>query len=231
MLGFLLDLSWNPAHVRARQKVPKPRGARAARTRAPRRPAPRDGGSKAAHSGAADDGAHRGAYRARRGAQRAAHSTHHRGDAGEPRDRSAGRLRPTADCPAQRSDDRGAHDDDGGRSARDGSVDQADGRTRPLSWLRNAVVFASRGRLAAAAPGRASTRIAGAGFGAAGSDEETFPGCKALKCHETGLESANWSSPPRSSRGGVQEQLWPRPAPPPPPPPPPPRAGAARAAA
>ena len=34
-------------------------------------------------------------------------------------------------------------------------------------------------------------------------DEETFPGCKALKSHETGLESADWSSPPRSSRGGV----------------------------
>ena len=61
---------------------------------------------------------------------------------------------------------------------------------------------------------------------AAGSDEETFPGCKLLKSHETGLESADWSSPPRSSRGGVgggalraacgslQEQLWPRPAPP-----------------
>src|SRR5271156_1993966 len=56
MLGFFLDLSWNPAHVQARPKVPKPRGARAARTRAPCRPAPRDGGSKASHSGAADDG-------------------------------------------------------------------------------------------------------------------------------------------------------------------------------
>ena len=88
---------------------------------------------------------------------------------------------------------------------------RADGRTRPLSWLRQAAVFASRGRLAATAPGRASTRIAGAGFGAAGSDEETFPGCKLLKSHETGLESADWSSPLRSSRGGVQEQLRPRP--------------------
>src|ERR1700677_5026964 len=35
-----------------------------------------------------------------------------RGYAGEPRDRSAGRLRAAADRPAQRSDDRGAHDDE-----------------------------------------------------------------------------------------------------------------------
>jgi hypothetical protein len=33
------------------KEVPPPKGARAARTRAPRRPAPRDGGSKASHSG------------------------------------------------------------------------------------------------------------------------------------------------------------------------------------
>ena len=45
------------------------------------------------------------------------------------------------------------------------------------------------------APSRAATRIAGAGFGVAGSDEETFPGCKALKSHEIGLESAEWPLP------------------------------------
>ena len=46
-----------------------------------------------------------------------------------------------------------------------------------------------------ATPSRAATRIAGAGFTVDGSDEETFPGCKALKSHEMGLESADWSIP------------------------------------
>src|SRR5271154_6770934 len=41
-----------------------------------------------------------------------------------------------------------------------------------------------------AAHSRAVTRIAGAEFGAAGSRGETFPGCKALKSQEMGMESA-----------------------------------------
>src|SRR5271167_162326 len=63
--------------------------------------------------------------------------------------------------------------------------------TRPLRWLRDAAVFASRGSIAAAAHSRAVTRIAGAEFGGAGSRGETFPGCKALKSHEMGMESAD----------------------------------------
>jgi hypothetical protein len=77
-------------------------------------------------SGAAADGARRGAYRARKGAHGDAHKTNPRGHVGEPRDRSAGQIRATADRPAQRSDYRGAHDD-GGRSAGDGSVDELTG--------------------------------------------------------------------------------------------------------
>jgi hypothetical protein len=96
---------------------------------------------------------------------------------------------------ARLSVDRGAHDDDGGRSARDGSIDRADGRTRPLSWLREAAGFACRGGLAAAAPSGAAKRIAGAEFRAVGSRDENFPGCKALKSHETELESVDWSLP------------------------------------
>ena len=45
-------------------------------------------------------------------------------------------IRATADRPAQRGDDRGAHHDDGGRSSGDGPNDQADARARPLSRLR-----------------------------------------------------------------------------------------------
>jgi hypothetical protein len=60
-------------------------------------PAPRDGGSKASRPGAAY-GASRGAY-SRGGAHSATHTTNHRAHAGEPRDRSAGRLRPSAGRP------------------------------------------------------------------------------------------------------------------------------------
>jgi len=65
---------------------------------------------EAAVSPPAPEPARRVALRRATAAQRAAHSTHHRGNAGEPRDRSARRLRPVADRPAQRSDDRRAHD-------------------------------------------------------------------------------------------------------------------------
>ena len=61
----------------------------------------------------------------------------------EPGGRSAGRLRPAADRPAQRSDDRRAHHDDGGRSSGYGPDDQADGRARPLSRLRDAAALCS----------------------------------------------------------------------------------------
>src|SRR5271156_1346166 len=84
--------------------------------------------------------------------------------------------------------------------------------TRPLRWLRDAAVFASRGSIAAAAHSRAVTRIAGAEFGAAGSRGETFPGCKALKSHEMGMESADvtriggrgcWRHAPAGSRSWI----------------------------
>ena len=78
----------------------------------------------------------------------------------------------------------------------DGSIDQADARTRPLSRLRQAAGCASR-TLAAPAPGRAATTpVAGAEFGADGSRDENFPGYKALKFHEMEKKSVDWSSPP-----------------------------------
>jgi hypothetical protein len=81
----------------------------------------------------------------------------HRGDARQPRDRSAPRLRSIADSPAERSDDCRAHDDDAGQSPGDGSMDQVDERTRPLPgftpaqipWARDA---AAQPRLAAPEP-------------------------------------------------------------------------------
>jgi hypothetical protein len=69
------------------------------------------------------------------------------------------------------------------------TIDQADGRTRPLSWLRQAARFASRGRFAAAEHSRGARRIAGA----FGSHDENFPGYKALKSHEMEKESVGWS--------------------------------------
>ena len=78
-----------------------------------------------------------------RGAHGDAHTTDHRADAGEPRDRSAGRIVP--------------------------------------------LEIARLGEAARAGP---QTPIAGVEFGADGSDEETFPGCKALESHEIGLGSA-----------------------------------------
>jgi hypothetical protein len=61
----------------------------------------------------------------------AAGAADHRGDARQPRDRSAPRLRSIAVSPAERSDDRRMNDDDAGQS-RGGSMYQVDERTRPL---------------------------------------------------------------------------------------------------
>jgi hypothetical protein len=210
MLESFLDLSWNlpmakPSKKPLRAEAPAP--PEAARRLAPRRATAnrrlrileRLTGLALAHIAREE------------GLNGAAHTTGHRADAGEPRDRSAGRLRPTAGRPAQRSDDRGVHNDDGGRSARDGSIARADGRTRPLSRLRNAAIFASCGRLAAAAPCPASTGIAGAD----GRRYGNFPGCKALKSHETKLESAEQQSsnrrrPPTACRHREIVQSRPR---------------------
>jgi hypothetical protein len=66
-----------------------------------------------------------------------------------------------------------------------------------------------------AARSRAMTRIAGAEFGAAGSRGETFPGCKALKSHEMGMESADltriggpwcWRHAPAGSRSCISRE-------------------------
>jgi hypothetical protein len=50
--------------------------------------------------------------------------------------------------------------------------------TRPLRWLREAAVFASRGKIAAAAHSRAVTRIAGAEFGASEAEGKLFLAAK-----------------------------------------------------
>ena len=55
---------------------------------------------------------------------------------GQARGRSARRLRPIVDRPAQRHDARRPHDDDGGRPSGDGPGDRARRRTRPLPRLR-----------------------------------------------------------------------------------------------
>jgi hypothetical protein len=89
---------------------------------------------------------------------------------------------------------------------REGSIDQADGRTRTLLRLPEGAGCASR-TLAAAAASRAATPIAGAEFGAVGSRDENFPGCKALKSHEMEKKSVDWSSLPFFTARGRHRPL------------------------
>jgi hypothetical protein len=85
---FLSQPPWNPSMAKPIKKSHRRKASPPARG-----PAPRDGGSNAAHSGSGF-GARRGGCRTRR-AHGATHTTDHRADAEEPRDRSAGRLRLT----------------------------------------------------------------------------------------------------------------------------------------
>ena len=123
---------------------------------------------------------------ARGGAHGATQTTNHRADVGEPRDRSAGRLRPM-------------------RIARlsEAMIVARTMTRRAISarWVdcsNSTATMASRGRCfrfprkpRRHGAQRAAARIAGAEFGAAGSRGGTFPGCKALKSHEMELESVD----------------------------------------
>ena len=100
----------------------------------------------------------------------AAGAADHRGDARQPRDRSAPRLRSIADSPAERSDDRRANDDDAGQSPGDGSMDQVDERTRPLPGFSLAQIPSARDaaaqpRLAAPEPAISNRGVSLAGRG------------------------------------------------------------------
>ena len=112
MLRFFFDLSWNPP-------MPKP----AKKSLHAEAPAPLEPVRRVTPRRATADRRLRILERrttgltthiARGGAHGDARKANLRGHAGEPRDRSAGRFRATADRPAQRSDDRGADDDEEG---------------------------------------------------------------------------------------------------------------------
>jgi hypothetical protein len=158
-----------PSKKSRRRKAPRSRPNPRARTRAPRRPALRDDGSMASRSVAACR-ACRGAYRAQRGSRRLAY------------DKSARLSEAMIVAPTMMME--------GDLHAMD-RWNRADGRTRPLSWLRQAAVFASRGRLAAAAHGRARRELRVPNSAPTEAGGETFAGCKALKSHEMGMESAD----------------------------------------
>ena len=113
----------------------------------------------------------------------------HRGDAGQPRYRSARRLCSIPDRAAERSDDRRAHDDNGGQSPGEGSIDRVV-RTRPLSRLRAGPNSRGAGG-GGAAPRQAGALLDPAEIRPSAKSKGNFPPLKPLKFLETRKESRN----------------------------------------
>jgi hypothetical protein len=124
----------------------------------------------------------------------------------------ARRLRSIAGRPAERSDDRRAHDDDAGRFPGDGSMDRVDERTRPLSPLLAGPNSLGEGWGGATPPRRARAPCAispGRGVSFAGIAAREGPDGKngiARKWRRNGLKRLNprpemvWARKPRTHK-------------------------------
>jgi hypothetical protein len=87
-------------------------------------------------------------------------------------------------------------------------------RTRPSRWLREAAVFAYRTSFASTSHRGPRRELPARNSAPPEAEDENFPGCKALKYHEMGLESMDATkpvdqrSPKRSNPGATTHGVW-----------------------